>query len=213
LPAQIDFDGITFQLGAAATGKRNAVASRGQQILLPQGNYNRLYILAAAAGGDQNVAFQVGASSVNLTIQNWTGFIGQWDTRQWKPAPSTTKVNGKDVPVRTDWRISANNQPWDIDSRGTPYVSPSNADYLGLKPGFIKRDTLAWFMSHYNTAQGLEQPYAYSYLFGYSIDLPRGAHTITLPNNPHVRILAITVAAAAPAVMAATPLYDTLTAR
>ena len=210
LPARIEFNGITFHLGVAGTGKPNALTPKGQEIALPRGSYNRLYILAAAAGGDQTVTFRVGSSSQSLAIENWTGFIGQWDTRQWKPSLATAKVDGKDVVVRTDWRISANHQKWDLNSRGTPYVSPGATDYLGIKPGYIKRDTLAWFMSHYNTAEGLEQPYAYSYLFGYYLDIPRGAHTVTLPNNLNVRILAMTVAKNAPSVTPAAPLYDFL---
>jgi alpha-mannosidase len=213
LPAKIDFNGVTFQLGKAATGKRNAVTPNGQRITMPPGNYNRLYILAAAEEGDQNMTVKLGSHSESLKIENWTGFIGQWDTRQWKPLPTTTKVNGKDVAIRTDWQISANYQKWDLNSRGTPYVSPSSTDYLGLKPGLIKRDTLAWFMSHYITADGLEQPYAYSYLFGYSIDVPKDARTITLPNSPNIRILAMTAAKTAPRVTPTTPLYDSLEAK
>jgi alpha-mannosidase len=209
LPASIGFDGIVFHLGAAATGKLNAVTPKGQTIFLPTGSYNRLYILAAA-DGDQEVTFRAGTTPVNLKIENWTGFIGQWDTRQWKQAPLTTKVNGKDVPLRTDWRVSANHQKWDLDSRGTPYVSPTDSDYLGLKPGFIKRDTLAWYLSHYNTADGLEQPYRYSYLFGYSIDLPANTRTVRLPSNANVHILAMTAAEGVPHTQAAAPLYDDL---
>ncbi|MEO6923213.1 MAG: glycoside hydrolase family 38 C-terminal domain-containing protein, partial [Bryocella sp.] len=107
LPALLPYNGITFHLGATAAGKADAVTAKGQVIQLPEGSYNRVYILAASNDGDQNVTFKAGSKPVEMTIENWTGFIGQWDTRRWKPAPTTTLVNKKEVAVRTDWAISA----------------------------------------------------------------------------------------------------------
>jgi alpha-mannosidase len=83
LPQRISFDGVQFQLGAAKTGSLNAVAAHGQTIELPASHYNRAYILAAAADGDQEATFAVGNKKVDLNIQDWGGFIGQWDDRQW----------------------------------------------------------------------------------------------------------------------------------
>jgi alpha-mannosidase len=83
-------------------------------------------------------------------------------------------------------------------------------DYLGLKPGYIKRAALAWYSDHYHTPLGLNEPYAYSYLFGYSIDLPPHSAKLTLPNNDKIRIAAIVVAREGPEVTPAQPLYDTL---
>ena len=64
--------------------------------------------------------------------------------------------------------------------------------------------------SHHHDPSGKNVAYSYSYLFGYSIDLPAGVRTITLPKNDKVRILAISVAQENPAVHAVRPLYDTL---
>lgn len=50
---------------------------------MPHGDYNRVYILAASSGPDRNVAFQIGGHADSLKIENWGGFIGQWDDRQW----------------------------------------------------------------------------------------------------------------------------------
>lgn len=66
-------------------------------------------------------------------------------------------------------------------------------DFTGLKPGYIKRAPVAWFASHRHTAEGANEPYAYSYLFAYSIPLPEDARTVTLPDNNKIRIMAITV--------------------
>ena len=83
-------------------------------------------------------------------------------------------------------------------------------DYTGLTPGFIKRAPLAWYASHHHTSDGSPEPYAYSYLFAYTVDLPAGARTLTLPDNPRIRVLAITVSDEGAPVRPAAPLYDTL---
>ncbi len=80
--------------------------------------------------------------------------------------------------------------------------------YAGLKPGYIKRAPVAWFASHNHAADGSNEPYSYSYLFAYAVALR--ARALTLPDNPRIRVLAITVAEEAPEVHPAQPLYDTL---
>jgi alpha-mannosidase len=83
LPSQISFNDVRFQLASAQTGTPNAVVAKGQTIDLPAGHYNRVYILAASADGDQKATFKLGNSAVDLDIEDWGGFIGQWDDRQW----------------------------------------------------------------------------------------------------------------------------------
>ncbi len=83
LPSQITFNDVQFQLAPAKTGSPNALAAKGQTIDLPAGRYNRVYVLAASAHGDQKAALEVGNQKVELNIQDWGGFIGQWDDRQW----------------------------------------------------------------------------------------------------------------------------------
>jgi alpha-mannosidase len=83
LPPQISFDGVQFQLAAAKTGSSNAIAAHGQTIHLPAGRYNRAYILAASVNGDQTATFSAENKKADLNIQDWGGFIGQWDDRQW----------------------------------------------------------------------------------------------------------------------------------
>jgi alpha-mannosidase len=56
----------------------------------------------------------------------------------------------------------------------------------------------------------VSEPYAYSYLFAYPIDLPPGARTLTLPDNDKIRIMAVTVSDEGAQVRPAQPLYDTL---
>jgi len=177
LPAKITFNDAQFQLAAAKTGVPNAVAARGQTIDLPAGPYNRVYILAASSDGDQKAAFEIAHHKTELNIEDWGGFIGQWDDRIWSSSNTANDDYG---------------------------------DMIGLKPGYIKRADLAWYCDHHHDSAGKNVAYRYSYLFGYSIDLPRGAKTLTLPDNDKVRILAISVADENSEVRPAQPLYDVL---
>ncbi len=83
LPAQMRYNDVQFQLAPAKTGSPNALVARGQTIELPAGEYRRAYLLAASSDGDQLASFEVGGATVKLNIEDWGGFIGQWDDRQW----------------------------------------------------------------------------------------------------------------------------------
>jgi alpha-mannosidase len=202
LPLQIDLSGVEFQLAPAGTGKANAEVARGQTIPLPAGNYNRILILGASADQDQKALFRAGDKSAELNIQYWSGFIGQWDNRVWKNQPAQ------------NWAISATHAPWpppNEEQREARIPSPRYPDdYVGLEAGFVKPAGLAWYVSHHHTVDGLNEPYQYSYLFAYTIDVPAGVRTLTLPDNDKIRILAVSVAEDNPALKAAAPLYDTL---
>jgi len=203
LPSQINLDRVRFELAPAKTGAYNAVIAKGQTLALPVGHHNRLYILGASSEGDQQAVFRVDKQPATLKIQSWNGWIGQWDTRLWKSQQE-----------ERDWAISANHAPWpppDFEQReARPRAPRFPEDYAGLQPGYVKPATLAWYASHHHTADELNQPYQYSYLFAHSIDLPAGAHTLTLPDNDKVRILAVSVAEDYPRLTPAVPLYDML---
>jgi alpha-mannosidase len=211
-------NGVDFQLAAGGADKPDAVVAKGQSIDLPEGDYNKVYVLAASADGDQEATFEVGKHATKVDVEDWGGFIGQWDTRLWKPRPdSITEGGGRSrepehqVPLRKSWAVSANHATWDLTSTGTPDWSPDYPkDYLGLKPGFIKPATLAWYASHHHTPEGLNEPYAYSYIFVYAMDLTGHDKKLTLPSNDKIRVLAVSVAKEEPAVMPAQPLYDKL---
>ena len=179
LPESIRFNDVQFKLAPANTGTPNAVAAKGQTIDLPAGRFNRVYLLAASADGDQQASFKVGDKQIELDIQDWSGFIGQWDDRQW----SGTNL--------------------DVDHANYGQMT-------GLKQGYIKRANLAWYCDHHHDADGKNATYAYSYLFGYGVDLPPGAKSIKLPQNDKIRILAISVAEENTKTRPAQPLYDVL---
>ena len=69
---------------------------------------------------------------------------------------------------------------------------------------------MAWFASHRHSEAAANEPYSYSYLFAYTIDLPEGATSLSLPNNPRIRILAASVSDERSAAAPVQPLYDTL---
>jgi alpha-mannosidase len=201
LPRGLEYHGIRFQFGPATKGAANAVIAKGQTIALPRGVFNRIYIVAAAADEDQKARFRVGINPIDLNIQNWGGFIGQWDDRQWKTKEVT--IPPRPVPPGTPPDIAAQLQR--PRTRTDPY-----GEMIGITPGFIKRTPPAWFASHRHNADGANEYYAYSYLFAYAIDVPAGAHTLTLPVNDKIRVLAITAANQHGRVWPAQPLYDTL---
>ncbi len=177
LPSHILFNDVGFQLAPAKSGAPNAIAAKGQTINLPAGHYTRVYVLAAAANGDQKAVFETGGVKTELNVQDWGGFIGQWDDRRWSSPDLAHDKYGETT---------------------------------GLTPGFIKRANLAWYASHHHDAAGKNVDYAYSYLFGYALDLPPAAKSIKLPRNENIRILAISVADEGPEVKPSHPLYDVL---
>ncbi len=191
LPADITFNAVQFRLAPAKTGALNAVVAKGQKIDLPAGSYNRLYVLAATANGDRKATFELGDKAVELNVEDWGGFIGQWDNRKWI-AKDTSIPARPGRPPRTE--------------------HDEYAEMIGVQPGYIKRADLAWYCSHHHNAAGENVPYAYSYLFAYRIDLPVGAKTIRLPNDASIRVLALSAAHEEPEMQPAQPLYDVLPA-
>jgi alpha-mannosidase len=187
LPRDVDYAGIRFHL---ADDGPNAVVAHGQSIALPGGDAKQLYLLAAA-DGDQQGTFIVDGKPVTITIQDWSGYVGQWDNRIWAKKRET-------LPPRPDAPPNA------------PPRERTATVFDGLTPGFIKRAPIAWYASHRHNAAGANEPYAYSYLFAYAIDLPPGARTLTLPDNDKIRVLAVTVSNESRGVLEAQPLYDTL---
>ena len=80
-PERLVAEGIRFDLGPTGRGKKNVLLCRGQKLRLSPGRGDRVYLLAAAIGGDVRGAFTVGDREWELTIREFTGNIGQWDSR------------------------------------------------------------------------------------------------------------------------------------
>ena len=177
-PKEVVGEGVTFKLGEAADGQKNTVSCHGQTVQLPAGT-QRVYLLAAA-DGDARATFKVGDHAAEIGVQDWGGYIGQWDKRLWKGQVSELTYNWSN---RLD----------------------------GLVPGYIKGDTVAWHADHQHDPQAGNLIYQYCYLFKYGMDVPAGATTLTLPDDPKVRVFAVTAATGAhDGLTAAQPLFDTL---
>ena len=90
-------------------------------------------------------------------------------------------------------------------------------DQLGriksVEKGFIRRDELAFVCTHLHK-DTMNLPFQYGYLFKYGMDASSASGTLQLPDNPAIRIFAVTVAEdlydqARPVA----PLYDDLSGR
>jgi alpha-mannosidase len=166
LPSTIVAEEATFTLGPVADGHMNAVTCRGQEIRLPLGALDRVYLLAASARAakeerkDDHAPMHVDERAISVRVPNWSGYVGQWDHRSWQG----------DVPEQA--------YGW---SNGL----------AGLEPGYVETTPIAWFASHHHTPSG-DAPYEYCYLYKIAIDLPPGAQTIRLPNDERIRVLAAT---------------------
>jgi len=182
LPARLLSEGIEFQLGPTGRGELNALSCRGQTLDWSTGDFNKVYLLAAA---DEDVTgrFQIQERVEELTVHSWTGFVGQWDDRVW-----------------------------DREFAEVDHVC--DGQVTGIRPGFIKRDPIAWFSTHRHHAERGNEAYKFSYLFRYGMDLRPGEHTLRLPDDPRIKILAMTVAKNDnEGVREAAPLYDDFTGR
>jgi alpha-mannosidase len=76
IPVEISSEDIRFRMGSTTDGAKNALTTKGQTIRLPDGTYNKLYILAAATH-DTTGELSIGRQKIQLGFQAWTGYIGQ----------------------------------------------------------------------------------------------------------------------------------------
>lgn len=90
-------------------------------------------------------------------------------------------------------------------------------DHLGriksLEPGFIKRDEVVWYASHMHK-DSADQPFHYGYLFKYEFGITPFTRYIQLPENPTIKIFAITLSdQPADHAVPVQPLYDDFSGR
>ena len=76
LPAAIDFKGVRFAIGSPET--ENGVKCRRDTIELPQGNFNKLYLLATSTRHDNVALFTVDGKEHKALVPYYSGFVGQW---------------------------------------------------------------------------------------------------------------------------------------
>jgi len=190
-PANVTIDGLPFTLGSSQAGVKNILRPAGEKIPLPSGSANRIYVLAAAVGGDVPATFGFAsgagpARTVSATVREWQGPIGQW----YSPLKSNRMLQEVIVPdiPRQTWteRAIADDMVTTFDP-ATGAVS--NIDQI--RPAFVKADEIAWVGTHRHEP-GANQIYIPSYVFMYGFDVPAGATLLTLPSDPRLRIFAMT---------------------
>ena len=209
LPKQLTINGVRFEFGSGAPGARNVFVPNGDRLDLPAGSFNRLYVLAAAVGGDVAMSLGFTPSAAPFTrsvlVREWQGPVGQW----WSRLKEPSALREPFLPQRAGQGGTPTQQ--EIQSGLVVSWNPQTGEVSGIeniRPGFAKRDQIAWIGTHRHAPNG-NQIYVASYLFLYPIDLPPGARTLTLPANDRVRIMAITAVREPGPVRPATLLYAT----
>ena len=184
---------MDFTLHGGASGVNSMTACHGQTLALPAG-HTRLSLLAASAHGDHPGVFTVhahgGAHQTTLTVQDWQALTGQWYTRVIHNDPAKPELFGPGTGYP--------NPNWDGNlvqaGMSVKSVRGGRATHIErLTPGFVKRGAAAWVGTHRHNADG-DLPYCFCYLFQYTLDLPAGATHVTLPDNPNIRIAAMSAA-------------------
>ncbi|RXG11549.1 alpha-mannosidase [Leeuwenhoekiella aestuarii] len=162
IPARIVHEDVIFKMGPTADRSDNVLISKGQQIQLPEGAYNTLYVLAAATKETQG-DFVIDGEVNTLKIQDWTGKIGQFYKREF----AVDRVEHKD----TEERVA-------VKGIQSPYLKTSSIAW------FATHRHLGY--------PSANKAYEYSYLYAYKLKLSKNAKKLTLPDNESIRIFAIT---------------------
>lgn len=160
IPDTLFVNGIPFDLENKAL--LNGKKCLGDTIALPEGTFNRVYILAAASDEEKSVkgTFKAGKSQTTLTVPSYTGFVGQWG-------------------------------------------------HTGHTAGHLHPDEVAFVGTHRHSAEG-DNPYEFTYMYKYAVDVPAGVREIVLPDSPGMVIFAATaVDDRSPEFTPASPLFRT----
>ncbi len=155
----------------------------------------------AISARGQTINLPAGSSRVYIIAASSNGDV-----------PATFKVGDRQYPVTIqswDGYVGQwDNRLWNPDL-GVNYTN--YAEWQGLTPGYVKPAEVAWFCNHKHDPATGNEFYQYSYLYKYGFDVPAGATTLTLPVDPSIKVLAVSVAKNQhDSALAAMPLYDRL---
>ncbi len=81
LPGIVESEGIPFRTGPRRARQNNAVVCRGQTVELPDGDWTRVYALAASLSGGSDSTIRIGDRVERFRVPAYTGFVGQWHDR------------------------------------------------------------------------------------------------------------------------------------
>lgn len=82
-----------------------------------------------------------------------------------------------------------------------------------ISPGYINRQDIGWFGTHRHNAHNENEAYQFTYLFRVDLPVSAGVKSLTLPQNPRIRVFCATaVNDPHDSALPAHPLYDELSA-
>lgn len=119
VPSTIESEDIQFAIGSKEDGQNNALTCQGQEIQLPEGNFNKVYILTAASR-DTKADFAIGGETQQLNIQGFTGYVGQFYGR-------TMSHDNKSVDIMHKPYSSTDNIAWYANHTHRGYPSKNEA--------------------------------------------------------------------------------------
>jgi alpha-mannosidase len=190
-PRELVLNGIRFALGSSQPAAKNVLVPAGESLTLPAGSPSRIYVLAAAVGGDRPATFAFDtkggpARTLSVTVREWQAPVGQWH--------STMKTERM---VREVIVPEMQRQTWTERAIANDMVTTFNAatgEVTGIdqiRPAYVKTDEIAWVGTHRHEAGG-NQIYIPTYVFLYGLDVPAGATSLRLPVDSRLRVLAVT---------------------
>lgn len=145
IPETLTYRGVEFNLADGTV--ENAVKCKGDTLALPEGEYNRLYVLAASTSRDMKCSFTVDGTEYQAVVPYYGGFVGQWG-------------------------------------------------HKGHTEGFLKPAEIAYVGTHkHSIIKNADLPYEFTYMFCIGLDIPEGARTLVLPDNPQIAVFAVSAAA------------------
>ena len=134
VPEQITLKGVDFKIESCEVP--NGVTCNGDTIILPKGNYNKLYLLAASIQKDINASFIIDGRKNEVVVPDYSGFIGQWGNTghtigYLKPADiafvGTHKHNmirNKDIPYVFTYMFAFS---FDLPANATQLILPEDS--------------------------------------------------------------------------------------
>ena len=179
LPHELGFQDVRFTIGPTTPGAMNVVSCASQQLELPQVSHNSPW------------------SEICLLMLATGG-----------PAEGTVLVEGDGIhesyPVSLYEYTERIGQWYDRMVNGQMVSEPSE-----ILPAYINRAPVAWAGTHRHNAAGKNDTYKFTYLYAQRIVLPRGAHTVILPDNRNIKLVAASVVGPQYDIIhAAAPHYD-----
>ena len=134
----------------------------------------------AVAAAGQKIALPAGTSKVYILAAADSDTVGTFKVGSASVTKSIQAWTG--YVGQWDNRLWSAKQNADFQNYG---------EMAGLVPAYVKGSEVAWFASHSHKATG-NTFYEYAYLYKYGFIVPAGAKTLTLPNNPSIKVLAVT---------------------